>query len=126
MSDHGIDREAEAVVRAAATELTSPEPGECLVCFVARMLEAFACDCTLRFAQRYRDLVAPNATGLERRLGSMGGFCDCEIFLNGLCLADSPWEEDEEERDARPLPPCRGVRRGSTRPCALWARRSGW
>jgi hypothetical protein len=120
MSELEIDQEAEAIVRALASQATEPHPGECLACYVARMLEDFGCDCTLRFARHYRDLRAPRASGLERRLGSMGGFCDCEIFLNGLRLFDHSWEDDRS--GPPPLAPCRGVRRGSTRPCTLWAR----
>ncbi|WP_425464517.1 DUF2695 domain-containing protein [Nocardioides eburneiflavus] len=43
------------------------------------VVPAFGCCTTLRFATRYRDLRAPRAVGLERRLGDRGGFCDCEI-----------------------------------------------
>ena len=120
MSDLGIDQEAEAIVRALASDATQPQPGECLACYVARMLEEFGCDCTLRFARHYRDLRAPRASGLERRLGALGGFCDCEIFLNGLRLFDRTQKDDPSGSPM--LPACRGVRRGSTRPCALWAR----
>jgi hypothetical protein len=121
MSELEIDQEAEAIVRALAADATDPRPGECVACYVARMLEDFGCDCTLRFARHYRDLRAPRASGLERRLGSMGGFCDCEIVLNGLRLVDHSWEDDPSGSPA--LAPCRGVRRGSTRPCTLWAPR---
>jgi hypothetical protein len=121
MSDLGIDQEAEAIVRASAGELTTPAPGECLACFVVRMLEAFDCDNTLRFARHYRDVRAPRATYLEHRLGAMGGFCDCEIFWNGFQRADVGWDEDSE---VPPRPPCRLVRAGSTRPCSLWVRRT--
>ena len=81
MSELEIDQEAEEIVRALASDATEPHPGECLACHVARMLEDFGCDCTLRFARHYRDLRAPRASDLERR----------------------------------------GVRRGSTQPCTLWA-----
>ena len=67
-----------------ARSLTRPHARECLVCYVLRMLNEFGCDTTLRFARGYRDLRAPRATALETRLGNMGGFCDCEIFLNGM------------------------------------------
>lgn len=36
---------------------------------------------------RYRDLTAPAATALEDGLGRAGGFCDCEVSLNGWQLA---------------------------------------
>ena len=71
-----------------STTLTTPEPAECVLCYVQRMLGAFGCDCTLRWARRWRDLRLPGATGLERRLESRGGYCDCEVFLNGWTLRD--------------------------------------
>ena len=80
--------ETEDELRRAAADLTAVRPAECLLCYVHRMLEL---GCTgLRWAQRYRDLRAPRATALERRLGQRGGFCDCEIFLNGYTLAHDP------------------------------------
>src|SRR3990170_8710034 len=91
--------------------------------------------CTgLHWAARYRDLRAPRATALEQRLGQKGGFCDREIFLHGYEPAPELWtperEVDEDGHtyhvEAVPpdqLPPCRGVRAGSTQGCTLWVRR---
>lgn len=81
----------------------------------------------LRWAIRYRDLAAPRATGLERRLAGMGGYCDCEVLMNAYV----PLASVAELGTAPPeLGPCRGVRGGSTRPCTLWTRRMrgglGW
>jgi hypothetical protein len=128
MDDIAIDDQAEQLVRAFAQELTGPRVGECLVCYVARMIDAFGCDTTLRFARSFRDQRAPRATALERRLGNMGGFCDCEIFLNAMVLAphlrrfDSQGEELPVE-----LPQCARVRRGSTQGCTNWVRKPwGW
>jgi hypothetical protein len=73
--------ENELVVLSAL--LTAPEEGECLFCYVFRMLTVHGCNNRLRWAARWRDLRAPRATALERRLGSRGGYCDCEIFMNG-------------------------------------------
>jgi len=98
------------------------------------MLDEFNCDGTLRFAKRYRDAEAPRATAVERRLGDVGGFCDCEIFMNGWTLYERFWTPEREEVvdgwttvvDAEPpteLPACATVRRGSVRPCANWTRR---
>src|SRR5688500_18601353 len=99
MDGVAIDEQLVQLMRRMATRLTQPRPGECLVCYVARMLDEFGCDNTLRFARAYRDQVAPRATGLERRLGDMGGFCDCEIFLNGMRLAPQlrTYDADGEE-----------------------------
>lgn len=121
-----------------AANLTEPLPGECLLCYVARMLEQFGCLSTLRFATRYRDLCAPRATALEWRLGQRGGFCDCGIFWNGYqptwrVLDAAGWvcpspehspgycEECVNALSTVPLPLCRGVRKGSTQGCQFWA-----
>lgn len=100
------------------------------------MLAEHGCNCQLRFALHYRDLRAPRATGLRRRLGQAGGYCDCEIFLNGYDLrpdlqvpggddSDDDWDEPDLTWPD-PLPDCLGVRRGSTQPCGLWWRRGRW
>ena len=132
-------QDAERVLADASISLLGPEPGECLLCYVHRMLMEFGCDGRLRFAAHYRDVRAPRATALERRLGRTGGCCDCEIFLNGYDLrpqygvpdlAESPEEfEDEDDGEQtwpQQLPPCTGVRAGSTQPCRLWWRRLRW
>jgi hypothetical protein len=135
MLEPSIDTEVEAWLRGVASDLTDPRPRECLMCFVRRMLGEFGCRTTLRFALRYRDLRAPRAVGLERRLGDKGGFCDCEIFINGWSAARHLWtpevvvERDgwrevlEEPEPPASMPECLGVRLGSTQPCALWEAR---
>jgi len=75
-----IERE----LRHLSIQITQPKPRECLHCYVYRMLE-FGCT-GLRWAKRYRDLRAPRATALDRRLMSKGAVCDCEIFMNGWSL----------------------------------------
>jgi hypothetical protein len=124
MTDTTIDQEAEMLLRAASTRLTAPHEGECLLCFVARMLDAFGCDTSLRWAPRYRDVRAPRAVALERRLDNVGGFCDCEIFLNGYEIAEALCDHDEWGDRVAPdvRPPCVGARRGSTKPCLVWQR----
>jgi hypothetical protein len=132
MNPESLVTEAERELRILSSALTEPHPGECLLCYVHRMLEL---GCTgLRWAARYRDLKAPRATGLERRLGAVGGYCDCEIFLNGYEPARELWtparEYDEdgvtfyvEPEWPEQLPACGGARAGSTKGCALWVRR---
>lgn len=125
--------EAENVLAELSSGLLGPRRGECLLCYVHRMIIEFGCDCRLRFATHYRDVRAPRATGLERRLGQVGGYCDCEIFLNGYELRPQYWvpetDDDVDEDDEPeltwpdPLPDCAGVRAGSTQPCSLWSRR---
>ena len=130
--------EAEALVRGLATELTRVREGECLCCYVARQLDEYPCDGTLRHALRYRDAVAPRASALEKRLGRVGGYCDCEVFLNGYVLDERLWTPRREAIDDNgfahmveaqppdPLPPCAGVRRGAVEPCGNWERLRRW
>jgi hypothetical protein len=137
MDTGSLVTDTERELRILSSALTDPHDGECLLCYVHRMLE-FGCT-GLRWAVRYRDLKAPRVTGLERRLGAMGGYCDCEIFLNGYEPAQELWtpsrEYDEDGLtyvdDAEwpeQLPACRGARAGSTKGCTLWVRRRrrGW
>ena len=125
MDDVAIDEQAVRLMRSMARGLTEPRSGECLACYVLRMLDEFGCDTSLRFARNFRDQVARRATGLERRLGNMGGFCDCEIFLNGIRLAPHlrTYDGNGEEVAGEFRPACAGVRRGSTQPCDHWVRR---
>lgn len=113
-----------------SSTLTQPEPAECVLCYVERMLAAFGCDCTLRWARRWRDLRSPGATGLERRLEARGGSCDCEVFLNGWGLREDLLALDGDGEPAWPTerPPCAGVGPRSSQPCAIWVpwRRPRW
>ncbi len=102
-------------------------PGECLPCFVERMVAAHGCGNALQFTRLWRNRAAPRATALERRLAARGGFCDCEVLFNAyLRRTDLEREEcDAEYEDTTKLaPPCQGVRRGSSRPCGWWITRS--
>jgi len=101
---------AESYLSELQATLTAPRARECLPCYVGRMLAEFGCAGTLRWSEHWRNICAPRATALAARLGSRGGFCDCEVLLN--VYPDWLVEEDE------PLPACAGVsRRGSTQPC---------
>lgn len=129
MNTDSLISDTERDLRTLSTALTDPHEGECLLCYVYRMLED---GCTgLRWARRYRDLRAPRATALERRLSQKGGYCDCEIFLNSYELAPEhlvpaathgedgvAYLTDPSYPDS--MPRCRGARRGSTQGCALW------
>ena len=123
--------EAEWFVTDLAGTLTEPDGSECLLCYVIRMLQSFGCDTTLRWATRWRDIRLPRATGLERRLGARGGFCDCEVFWNGWDLRPDLQVLDEGKAEPEwpeQLPGCAGVDRRSSQPCALWEprRRRPW
>lgn len=112
-----IERE----LRHLSVELTQPKLGECMHCYVYRMLE-FGCR-GLRWAVRYRDMKAPRATALHHRLMSKGAGCDCEIFMNGWTLRyeHQLWDPESQEYEyPEELPACRGVRAGSIQPCGLW------
>ncbi|GAA1312104.1 MAG: DUF2695 domain-containing protein [Brachybacterium tyrofermentans] len=131
MSSTPLD-EAEEYLRLLAATLTDPADGECLQCYVFRML-AFGCTGS-RWTRRYRDLRAPNATALLRRLRSKGAGCDCGLFMNAFDLRSEflvvPIAFDPDGTALRcdpeypdPMPTCHGVRRGSTQPCTLWLAR---
>lgn len=119
----------EAELRALSAELVDPGAGECLLCYLRRVVADVGCDTTLRWSRRYRDLRVPGATGLERRLHEVGGFCDCEVLVNGWWPAREVCERDldtDELRAPDPWPGCAGVRRTSARPCSRWVRRTRW
>ena len=125
MSETSVAEEAERYLQILADPRSQPAPRECIACYVARMITAHGCDTSLRWAQRFRELSSPTATGLERRLGNVGGFCDCEIFLNGYQLVRELLVRDlrTDELVAPDEPPvCAGVGRTSTRPCTNWER----
>lgn len=111
--------------------LTTPKGSECLFCYVYRMLASHGCNGKLRWAASWRDLRAPRATALERQLGERGGYCDCEIFMNGWTPSEAitTWDpESEDEIWPDPMPSCPGVRPRSSQSCSLWqpTRRGGW
>jgi hypothetical protein len=131
MTDPTIDQQAELILATAAGELTSVRADECLYCYVARMLDEHGCDNTLRFARFYRDQRAPAATRLEEVLEEMGGFCDCEIYANGITIARALRPRDDETGEwlePETMPDCRGVGQGSTKSCDIWELQagSGW
>ena len=118
-----IVEQAEEFLRELATELVTPRPGECLCCYVARMLDDMPCDGSHRHALRYRDAVAPRATALVERLRQVGACCcDCELFGNGYELRADFFPDDDPDAVLDELPTCGGVRRGSIRPCRNWVR----
>lgn len=99
-----------------------PRPGECVACFLDRMISAYGCSDQLTWVCLWRDRRAPRATALERRLQTRGGFCDCEVLANvfvrpATVVAGVSGVDIDPEADP---PPCLGARKGSTRPCAHW------
>jgi hypothetical protein len=131
MKSQRIDLEAERFVSDLSADVLRPAPGECLVCYLNRQLVEFDCDGTHRFSIQFRDATAPRSTALIRTLSAMGACCcDCEVLMNAYVPATQlraaeEWDDEGYEVEVAPteVPPCLGVRRGSTRPCALWVRR---
>ena len=107
---------------ALGEELTGPAPGECVLCYLARMLDGFGCDTTLRWVRRWRDLVRPGLRAFERRFEARGGFCDCEVFWNAWTIRDDLCVLDEHGDLGWPAEPprCAGLGPRSARPCANW------
>lgn len=108
-----------------------PHAGECVVCFVDRMTHAHGCSGELMWARMWRDRSAPRATALERRLGSKGGFCDCEVLINAYVRREyvrARLSQSGDEDGEQVPPPCLGVAKGSSQPCHQWTtwRRGSW
>lgn len=99
-----------------------PEPGECLPCFVSRMVAAQGCSDALRWVEQFRVHRANRATALARRLTAQGAVCDCSVTQVVWRLSPGLWEWTEDGELLPPLeaPSCRGVRPNSTQPCAQW------
>ena len=117
----------DTITRPDADGLPLPDATECVLCYVARLLPSHGCDTTLRLVRRWRDARLPRAIGLERRFEARGGFCDCEVFMNGWTM-QAAVDDDEWDDERRPLPPCPGVSPRSSQPCDLWEprRRGRW
>ena len=94
MEQQRVVRDAEEYLQHVVAEVMAPHPAECVLCYVARMLDEHGCDETLRWAGRFRELRSPRATALESRMQAAGGFCDCEVFSNGYRLRREHLERD--------------------------------
>lgn len=126
---------AEQILAAALTEdfatLAAVEPGECLACYVTRMVFLHGCDGTWRFVEHHEataDEPAASSCAEWRRDGA----CDCAVYDLGFDLAEDV-EEPVEHLDTGGVPvvlhhewpwpnphPCRGVGAGPGEPCSLW------
>jgi hypothetical protein len=79
--DIGI--EAEQSIRILSQSLTQVHDGECLYCYLVRMIEEFGCAGTHRFTERWRDAQPRHKPALVRWLQDNGGCCcDCEVVMN--------------------------------------------
>jgi hypothetical protein len=100
-----------------------PTPGECLACFVHRMMALARCSDSLGWAEHYRLVRARRAVSLTKRLAAQGGTCDCAVVTELWRPSVALWCRDDATDDLVPpreLPSCGRVRAGSTKPCALW------
>ena len=105
-----------------------PRPGECLACFVHRMMGAARCSDSLGWAEHYRLVRAPRAVSLTKRLAAQGASCDCAVVTDLWRPSIALWSRYGAVDDLAPpkdLPPCGSVRAGSTKPCALWVPGAG-
>jgi hypothetical protein len=121
---HRLEEEIAGLARL----LTAPRMGECVFCFTNRMVVDHGCDHTLRWVRRWRELRAPRATALLRRLRARGAFCDCEVFANGWDVTVQTVHDPVTGEECWPpeVTGCRGVRPGSAQPCTLWQPRPRW
>lgn len=104
---------------------TAPLSGECLDCYLRRMLDAYGC-AGHRFTRRWaRGRPRGTEDGLVRWAADRGGCCcDCEVVLNSLRRRRAPVRrggvlcalavarQEAEEADVEVLlpPGCSGVR----------------
>ncbi len=95
-----------------------PAPGECLACFVHRMVMRCSCTGTLVWAEHWRRMRSPRASALIRRLEGQGAVCDCALTSLLWSPTAGRWDAQDEEALA---PSCAGVRPRSVRPCGLWS-----
>lgn len=64
-------------------ELTAVRLGECLACYLTRMVEQFGCH-EHRFTRRWEAAQSRRMPALVRWAESQGGFCDCEVMFNAF------------------------------------------
>lgn len=100
----------------------TPEPGECLPCFLHRVLLQLPCPDNLGWTEHYRALRARRAHALTTRLLREGASCDCEVLLDVWVPSPALWVHSTDGGLVEPaqLPTCLGVRPNSTRSCGHW------
>lgn len=129
---------AEKVLTAALVEdfatLAAVAPGECLACYVARMLFRWGCDGSWRFVAHHEDVSGGPAVSEWPAWRRLGG-CDCAVYYVVFELVDDVEEPGEYPGVGDPpvahpewswlsSPPCQGVAHGSQEPCGLWQPRT--
>ncbi|WP_164520387.1 DUF2695 domain-containing protein [Specibacter cremeus] len=95
-------------------------PGECLPCFVLRMILAAGCDSCLTWVRRYRDERLPGAATLDHDLFRAGAHCDCHAVLVTYARREELWDVPHCPDCGMPQdkPPCMGA--SGQEPCGLW------
>ncbi|WP_125612715.1 DUF2695 domain-containing protein [Specibacter cremeus] len=118
MSAIDVDRSVNELAR----EMMTPEPNECLPCFVQRMVMLEGCENDLGWTGFYLARYSSSFTGLERLLDTIGGDCDCEVVEDVYARREELWNADRCPGCGVPLesPGCRGVGGSPLQPCGLW------
>lgn len=114
----------EAELRGLAQAITAPRPGECLPCYLLRVVGD---GCRGHTATDYwRRTNAPQAIRLRRMLADLGACCcECQVFAwvyDVRPVFADLFTEAAQRGDLEP-PGCRGVRPGSVQPCFYWERK---
>lgn len=106
----------------SSLEEVLPAAGECLPCFVARMVATQGCSGGFGWVEQFRVHRAKRATALTRRLASQGAVCDCALPDVVWQLSPGLWEWSKDGRLVPPAeaPTCLGVRPNSSQPCSHW------
>lgn len=102
---------------------TSVRAGECLACFLHRMVGDQSCLGSFAWTEHYRQVRARRAAALVRRLEAAGAVCDCEVVTQVWRLSPGLWVRDAETGafvEPSVLPECAGVRPTSTQSCSNW------
>lgn len=101
----------------------APRSGECVTCFVRRMVAARGCAGALSWVERWRLARVRRATALVDRLRRRGAACDCAVVRRLWTLSAALWVPDPltgELTEPAEVPDCPGVRPNSTQPCEHW------
>ena len=76
--------ELEAALARTSEQLTAPQPDECLLHYLERMLRAFGC-AGHRFTERWaQGRVVRGRPVLVWAVATGGCCCDCEVIMNSL------------------------------------------
>jgi len=77
--------EAAEYLRGIEAADQGPRRGECLRCYLDRMVIAHGCDDTTRFTRRWLTWAGmPDPKAVAEWLEAAGGYCDCEVIATAL------------------------------------------